>query len=152
MNYFGDRLSKAQQLALYGGGAVVLVLLLLQFLFFPIIHAKQSMNEAIRSSERTLREMRLLVTEYRGLKQNADKIQQVVALNTVTIGALPVALLLLQKGLFDFTGLLLDIESSETTAIFVCREKIVEVRSYAFRAVGAGQEEGGEGGRLKLCQ
>lgn len=78
MSYFSDTLSKKQQLALYIGGGVVFVLLLLQFLFFPFVKAKNSVEKAIRSNEKTLAEIKLLAVEYRELKLRTDRIQQVL--------------------------------------------------------------------------
>jgi general secretion pathway protein L len=78
-------------------------------------------------------------------------------INTVTIGAVPVALHLLENGHFTGPGLLLDVGNGEATAIFVYREKIVEVRCYAFQSAGSdrkgsGGSEGGDDNSLKLCQ
>ena len=54
------------------------------------------------------------------------------SIGTITIGALPVASLLSAAGQFAGSGLLLDIGEREAVAVFVVREKIVQVRHLAF--------------------
>ncbi len=82
MNLFGDRLTKRQQLVVSLGAGVVFLLLLVQFLLLPYLEAKQSVQQAIRTNEKTLAEMTRLAQEYRVLKQQAEKIQQVLAKRT----------------------------------------------------------------------
>jgi len=61
------------------GWTVVLALLLAQFLLFPFLEAKKTVNRAIISNEKILGEMALLSAEYRGLKQHEEGIQQSLA-------------------------------------------------------------------------
>ena len=53
-------------------------------------------------------------------------------IGTIGIGALAVATLLMTRGVFTGTGLLLDLGSRQTVAVFISGEKIVQVRRYNF--------------------
>ena len=79
MNDFWNNLSRRQQYAMSIGWTVVLALLLAQFLLFPFLEAKKTVNRAIISNEKILGEMALLSAEYRGLKQHEEGIQQALA-------------------------------------------------------------------------
>ena len=79
MNDFWNNLSRRQQYAMSIGWTVVLALLLAQFLLFPFLEAKKTVNRAIKSNEKILSEMALLSAEYRGLKQHEEGIQQALA-------------------------------------------------------------------------
>ena len=79
MNDFWNNLSRRQQYAMSIGWTVVLALLLAQFLLFPFLEAKKTVNRAIISNEKILGEMALLSAEYRGLKQHEEGIQQSLA-------------------------------------------------------------------------
>ena len=79
MNDFWNNLSRRQQYAMSIGWTVVLALLLAQFLLFPFLEAKKTVNRAIKSNEKILAEMALLSAEYRGLKQHEEGIQQALA-------------------------------------------------------------------------
>ncbi|MDO8720601.1 MAG: hypothetical protein Q7J31_00005 [Syntrophales bacterium] len=79
MNDFWNNLSRRQQYAMSIGCAVVLALLLAQFLLFPFLEAKKTVNRAIKSNEKILGEMALLSAEYRGLKQHGEGIQRALA-------------------------------------------------------------------------
>ena len=79
MNDFWNNLSRRQQYAMSIGWTVVLALLLAQFLLFPFLEAKKTVNRAIKSNEKILAEMALLSAEYRGLKQHEEGIQQSLA-------------------------------------------------------------------------
>ena len=79
MNDFWNNLSRRQQYAMSIGCAVVLALLLAQFLLFPLLEAKKTVSRAIKSNEKILSEMALLSAEYRGLKQHEEGIQQSLA-------------------------------------------------------------------------
>ncbi len=76
---FWDRLSKRQQLALYIGGGVVLVLLIVQFLVLPFFEAKKAVRQAIRNNEKILGDITLLAKEQGVLKRRVDRIQQALA-------------------------------------------------------------------------
>ena len=79
MNEFWNNLSRRQQYAMSIGCAVVLALLLAQFLLFPLLEAKKTVSRAIKSNEKILGEMVLLSAEYRGLKQHGEGIQRALA-------------------------------------------------------------------------
>ena len=79
MKIFWDRLPKRQQLAIACGGGLVLVILLIQLLILPFMEAKSTVNQSIRKNEKTLTEMLLLAKDYRLLKRQAEKVQQVLA-------------------------------------------------------------------------
>ena len=79
MNAIWEKLSKKQQLAISVGGGIVFVLLLLQFILFPFLEEKKSVNQAIRNNEKILADMLLLNREFRSVKQRADQVQQVLA-------------------------------------------------------------------------
>ena len=53
-------------------------------------------------------------------------------IGTIGIGALAVATLLMTRGVFTGTGLLLDLGSRQTVAVFINGQKIVQVRRYNF--------------------
>src|SRR3989337_4355559 len=79
MNDFWNNLSRRQQYAMSIGCTVVLALLLAQFLLFPFLEAKKTVNRAIISKEKILGEMALLSAEYRGLKQHEEGVHQSLA-------------------------------------------------------------------------
>ena len=58
------------------GWTIIFAVLLSQLLFFPFLEAKKTVNRAIKSNEKILREMALLSAEYRGLRQHGEVIQQ----------------------------------------------------------------------------
>ncbi len=79
MNTYWNNLSKQQQYALSGGICAVFALLLIQFLVLPFLDAKKTVNQAIKNNEKILGEIMPLAAEYRGLKRQGERIQQVLA-------------------------------------------------------------------------
>ncbi|HLA28259.1 MAG TPA: type II secretion system protein GspL [Syntrophales bacterium] len=61
-------------------------------------------------------------------------------IGTIGIGALAVATLLMTRGVFTDTGLLLDLGDRQTVAVFIKGEKIVQVRRYNFGQGSAERE------------
>ena len=79
MKTLWGNLPKRQQAAIAGGGALVLIIFLIQLVILPFFDAQKTVNQSIRTNEKTLTEMLLLARDYQVIKRQAAKIQQVLA-------------------------------------------------------------------------
>lgn len=73
------KLSNGQRLNLTIGGALILVLIVLQILLLPFLDKMKTVNKAIRNNEKVRGEMMLLAREYQGVKHQADNIQRALS-------------------------------------------------------------------------
>lgn len=78
MRIFWNKLTVNQRYSLMAGGAAVVVLLIVQFVFFPIYDAKEAARRAIITNQKTINELIPLVSEYRILKQEIAHVQKVI--------------------------------------------------------------------------
>lgn len=71
-----DRLGKRDRVVLTAGIALALTILIVQFALVPYFEARGKLTKAIRTNEKTLKEMVALGSEYRVLRQGMEEIQQ----------------------------------------------------------------------------
>jgi type II secretory pathway component PulM len=72
-------LTKQQKIYLIGGGAIVMLLLLSQFVLIPFFETKKNISKAIISNEKVLNDMLVLGADYKVIKQRSEEIQAVLS-------------------------------------------------------------------------
>jgi general secretion pathway protein M len=78
MRRFWEQLTQSQKYTLMAGLVFVVGALLVQFALFPYFDARQKVRSAISGSEKTLRELATLGTEYGVLRQRSEEIRRVI--------------------------------------------------------------------------
>lgn len=79
MKAFWEKLTPSQQIFLGIGGAVVLILLVVQFVLLPFAEAKARTRRSIAAQEKILRELAPLGVEYRLLTRRVEEMQRIFA-------------------------------------------------------------------------
>ncbi|HOD29154.1 MAG TPA: hypothetical protein PKH03_08085 [Syntrophales bacterium] len=79
MKTFWEKLTKSQQIFLGVGAAVVLLLLVVQFLMLPFVEAKARARKSIAAHEKILHELVPLGVEYRLLTRQVEEMQRIFA-------------------------------------------------------------------------
>jgi general secretion pathway protein M len=75
MKEFWNKLGLRQKKTVIAGAAVVALIIIVQFAFFPFLDGKKKMKRAIALNETALKEMYRLETEYSSIKQDVGAIQ-----------------------------------------------------------------------------
>ncbi|MHB9096525.1 MAG: hypothetical protein ACYC5X_01740 [Syntrophales bacterium] len=78
MRHFWDQLTKSQKLTITAGLIFAGAVLLVQFAVVPYFEARQNERRAIAASEKVLRELGVLGTEYGVIRQRAEEIRRVI--------------------------------------------------------------------------
>jgi hypothetical protein len=79
MSHFWEQLTKSQKRVVMAGLAFVAGALLLQFVLLPWFEVRQRTAGAIAASEKALRDMAVLGSEYGVLRQHSEEIKRILA-------------------------------------------------------------------------
>lgn len=76
------KLNKRERYSLMAGIAAIVVFVVVQFILFPFLDARDRVKHSIVQSEKNLKELSLLAAQYRSLKTDSGQIQRALAQRT----------------------------------------------------------------------